>query len=501
MKNIVVTVPQIEIHRPPVSTAIVASIIENEKQDVMCVDLNIELFKRVGDKEFYNLSDVWESLRDLTEQETKTVIDLINSKLLKHIDNDTRVLISVFSINSLLFTKLTCKLIRKQFPECQIVLGGQGLRTTGSLEYGRRNNGYYFLNENLCDYVIFGEGEIALQELLRGNTNYPGINSDDNLKQLNNLDALPFPNYKHYNLIDYDYLENEKEVNIVGSRGCIRNCTYCDVAHYWPKFRYRSGHNIADEMISHYELCGVSRFYFTDSLINGSLKAFNDMCAKLAKYNQDNDVGFKWSGQFIFKPKRQISNEYFDMIAAAGGDTFFVGVETGSDKIRWEMDKKFTNEDIDYHLENFQRTGLHCFFLMIAGYLTETLKDHHDSLQMYKRWQKYVASETITGIDLGRTLYFLTETPLERMIESHGVHFLTYEKDIFGTYQPNMTIWESDANPDLTFKERIRRRLEIHETAIKYKWPIMRGPQRLESVYHLTKHFTNYSKHDIMPKV
>ena len=489
MKNIVVSIPQIEVHRPPISTTIIASVIQHEKQEVTCIDLNIELFKKVGNKEFYNLGNVWESLRVITDEEVKTVKELIKDKLISNIDDNTRVLISVFTYDSLLFAKMTCEAIREHTVKCQIVLGGQGVNSPGDARSGRKNSGEYFLRENLCDYVIFGEGETVLKEFLRGNVTYPGINSPENLHQVNDLDTLPFPNYKFYNLDNYDYLEEETEVNIVGSRGCVRKCTYCDVGHYWPKFRYRSGYNIADEMINHYEKHGITKFYFTDSLINGSLKAFNSMCEKLAVYNQQHDVGFSWSGQFIFKPKRQISDEYFDMIADAGGNTFFVGVETGSDKIRWEMDKKFSNEDIDYHLENFKRTGLHCFFLMIVGYLTETLQDHRDSLQMYERWQKYVASGTITGIDLNKTLSILSNTPLERMISSHGVKFLCYEKDFTGKKGPVTSTWESSANPELTFRERIRRRLEVEDTAIKYKWPIIRGTERLQGVYNLSKLF------------
>ena len=170
------------------------------------------------------------------------------------------------------------------------------------------------------------------------------------------------------------------------------------------------------------------------------------------------------------------------MIAQAGGDQFYVGVETGSDKIRWEMDKKFTNEDIDYHLEQFRRVGLRTFFLMIIGYHTETLQDHYDNLAMYNRWQKYVATGTISGIDLSTTLMFLPDTPLERMIDSHGIVFPTMQLEPDGSLKPNRTIWTSKSNPDLTFEERIRRRLEVHDIAMKYKWPIHRGVQRLQAI-------------------
>ena len=77
---------------------------------------------------------------------------------------------------------------------------------------------------------------------------------------------------------------------------------------------------------------------------------------------------------------------------------------------------------------------------------------------------------------------FLPNTPLERMIGSHGIEFPVNQVDAAGNPVSNKLIWTSKTNPDLTFEERIRRRLEVHEKAIEYKWPIWRGPQRLESI-------------------
>tara|TARA_B100001564_G_scaffold293525_1_gene258168 strand:- start:111 stop:890 length:780 start_codon:yes stop_codon:yes gene_type:complete len=241
-------------------------------------------------------------------------------------------------------------------------------------------------------------------------------------------------------------------------------------------------------MICHYEKHGVTHFYFTDSLVNGSMKAFNDMCDVLAKYNTDHKAGFQWKGQFIFRPKNQLPKDHFATVAAAGGKEFYVGVETGSDKIRWEMDKKFTNEDIDFQLEEFNKHNINVFFLMLIGYLTETQQDHKDTLQMFKRWQKYVATGTIKGIDLGTGLTFLPNTPLEKMIDSHGVYFL----DVNG--KPNSDLWQCTTNVDLNVGERIRRRIETHEEAIKYNWPIWRGAQRLNAIRLMTENYMNVTK-------
>ena len=78
---------------------------------------------------------------------------------------------------------------------------------------------------------------------------------------------------------------------------------------------------------------------------------------------------------------------------------------------------------------------------------------------------------------------FLADTPLEKMIDTHKVTFPSYMLDAMGNRRANEMIWTSELNPDLTFEERMRRRLEVHEYAMKYKWPIWRGPQRLESLY------------------
>lgn len=478
MKNIILAIPQLEIHRPPVSTAIIAGVLRKNGYTCKQIDLNIKLYTQLGQAVYDSLCPVWERTRSPSETEQKLINDFIDNNLSNEIDNDTRLLVSVFTYHSQLFAKMLLQRVKAIAPRCEIVLGGMGVDDGGQIDFGKEMR-----NLNLADHVIYGEGEQTILELMSGKLDYPGINNRDNIVQLNNLDDQAHPDYSDFDFDDYVFLYPKKEVNIVGSRGCVRKCTYCNVASLWPKFRFRSGANIADEMIKHYELYGVQQFFFTDSLINGSLKAFRDMCEKLAHYNQTHQAGFSWSGQFIFKPKRQLTDDYFDMIAQAGGQQFYVGVESGSDKIRWEMDKKFTNEDIDYHLEHFYRTGMTAVFLMIVGYLTETLEDHYDNLEMYKRWHKYVATGTIAGIDLNTSLMFFPNTPLADMIESHRVTFPTTEIDATGNYRTNSMIWTSELNPDLTFEERIRRRLEINEQALKYQWPIWRGSQRLENIY------------------
>lgn len=484
---LLINIPRLESHRPPVGTAILGNVLKLNGYSVSALDLNIKFFHKFNTL-FHEMDAVFDEIRPIAYSEYKKIILLFREFYNPRFDKFDTVALSVFGDNATLFAKILMQYTKKYAPSKRIVIGGAGVM--GVSLSNTKTFGQTMVDQNLCDAYVAGDGEESIINAIEGITG-PGINNTQ-YKQIDDLDNAPFPNYEFFDLDEYDYLEGKREVYVVGSRGCVRHCTYCDVQRYWPKFRFRSGNNIASELIAHYENHGISNFYFADSLINGSRKAFIEMCSVLAKYNTKHDAKFSWKGQFIFKRKHQVSDEYFDIIAEAGGNEFYVGVETGSDKIRWEMDKKFTNEDIDYHLEQFNRTGLNVFFLMLTGYITETKQDHLDTLEMFKRWQFYVATGTITGIDFGKTLIILPGTPLYNMIEQEDISFLDSIND---TKSDNLNLfWTSGNNPDLTIPERIRRRLEIQEVAIKYNWPVWRGAERLRAIEQLVIQY-NKQKH------
>ena len=81
------------------------------------------------------------------------------------------------------------------------------------------------------------------------------------------------------------------------------------------------------------------------------------------------------------------------------------------------------------------------------------------------------------GIELGQNLIVLPGSPVERMIDQYGMRFL-----LDGNGDPGIGLWEADINPDLTIYERICRKIEVHEEAIKHYWPVWRQPSRLLSL-------------------
>lgn len=475
MKILVIPTPVITSIRPPAGAAIVCAICKSLGHDVSALDINIK-FKQYCNQhnlDYVYYESIFTKFRDASTEDMRQLEDFVQPYL-DHIqtNNYDLILISVFSINSKFFTEFLCKKL-KLFFKGKIAVGGTGIDSTDVLGTDDSKFGYQLKKQKLVDDFISGEAEISLVNyLIKGCGS--GVN-EYTKQQVEDLNSLPFPDYSFFNINDYDLVDGKPNLYITGSRGCVRKCTYCDVASFWPKYRYRSGENIAQEIIRNYEQFGVTDYYFTDSLVNGNQKNFMQMCEILAKYPFAHKLN--WGGQFIFLPQKSLKDEWFEIISKAGGNEFYVGLECGSDKIRKEMGKNFTNEDVDYQLEMFERNNLHVMFLMFAGYITETLEDHQATMDIFLRWQRYVSSGTITGIDLGMPLLILANTPLERMIDDLHLTFVQNEH--------SSLLWYSDLNPTLDIKERLRRRVELNEQAIKYTWPIWRSKQRLSDIKNL----------------
>jgi radical SAM superfamily enzyme YgiQ (UPF0313 family) len=393
---------------------------------------------------FYN-ERVWGYLRLIIEEWAQRIVDI----------NPTWVGISIFSYNSQRAARLLSIKIKMLNPSIKIVVGGSGIATDFSYPETLHQQG-------VIDAYIRGEGEIALIELLKGNQLYPGINGIPP-KQIEQLDDIPYPNYDDYDLKTYTNKKGLEALPITGSRGCVRKCTFCDIASQWPRYYYRSGQSIAREIIHQTEKYGVTAFRFTDSLINGSLKAFRDMITNLADYRDQlpDERKFIWDTHFIVRGPQQMPPTDFDIMKRAGASTMLIGIESGSASVRNHMKKGFTEKELDYTMSQLSRVGIKCRMLMIVGYPTETDKDFQLTLDMFDRYKSYLDAGIVEEVNLGLTLNLLIGTPLHsnldqyRIVQEHG----------------HINNWVCLDNPTLDYRERLRRRivLQAHCEQLGYK--------------------------------
>ena len=478
--TLIYTLPPLEEFRPPISGAILASICKKEGHTCRIVDLQINLNNFLKQKNIATgyFNDVFfEQAPDFNTDQIELLNEFITAELTsvtkQHYDY---VLISLFSYLAQAFGKLFLPQLRKS-TEAKIVIGGAGIQSQSDF----RNN--LKSNQIINDFIL-GEAEQILPIYFRSGIG-PGI-SNTNFKQIDNLDSQPWPDYSFYDLANY-HTNTDKELVIIGSRGCVRRCTFCDIAATSPKYRYRPGRDIANEIIHHYEVHGVTDYYFADSLVNGSFKAFNDLCNGLANYNFTTPI--RWSGQYIVRSKNTTPKDHFTMLKESGCKTLFIGIESGSDRVRFELGKKFTNDDIEYYLENFEQNEINTLFLFFTGYISETEQDHAETLTMFKRWQRYVATGTIIGIETLNILTILPGAPLQKIAIDNNFLFL---HDANGQAQPRL--WLNPKNPTFDFKERVKRHISMMEEAMKYKWPLWNGELAMQLYEQSVNKFTNSPK-------
>lgn len=369
-------------------------------------------------------------------------------------ENPKFVGLSVFTYYMIRATYLLCNEIRKHCPDVKIILGGFGLtQSANNLKNipGLRNvdlvKNFDILcsEKNLSDYNIIGEGEEALIKILES-ASPPEKNPNPVV-----LYNVPISNFDNYNLEDYCYATDNIILPITGSKGCVRQCTFCDIPQKFGKFRYRSGQHIADEIVFLKEKYGVKRFTFTDSLINGSMKALIELVTSLANYNDTctTENRIRWSAQYISRPRGQTPDYVYELMARSGAEGLTIGIESGSNNVLAAMNKKVKIEDVDHELAIFDKYGISVTLLFIIGFYNETYDDFLDTIRTIIRYQKYVASSTVLKMDLGMPLLITPETAL--YLDAHNLDITLNPAD--------PTKWTANGNIELTLIERIRRRI------------------------------------------
>lgn len=432
----------------------------------------------------YLLAD-WHSgmHHDSSDTDIKNLLDnyyekYVRERLLPY--NPTWVGVSVFSQNSQKSSDLLCSAIRKVLPNSKIIIGGTGLAVQLG---GKRAFGNHMMESKKADHFIDGEGELAIVELLKGNLNYPGINNT-NYKQIDNIDMLPYPDYSDYK---EDYGEMKK-ITTTGSRGCVRRCSFCDIGVFWKKFRYRSGENIANELIRNKQEYGSQTHFFSDSLINGNMKAFRELCEIMADYHEKNPGRknkIRWGGQFIVRSKTQCTPKDYEMMHRAGMLWASIGIESASENVRNHMKKGYSNEDMYFSLDRLIENKVHITAMFIVGYPTETQEDFKENLKFLDYYSdrtfKAVDGEfmgeskgCIRDLNLGQTLSVLPETPLAKQNITNGDRF-----------------WTSKIVPGLDFGERYNRRKIFSKKANELGYVVRWDEKQL---HFLEKNYNRWEK-------
>lgn len=161
-----------------------------------------------------------------------------------------------------------CEIAKKVSPDIRVVVGGHHPSFLADR----------MLREHECmDYVVLGEGEYTLRDLVRKHVRNDADLSDiDGLvyrdsgrvavnpktRWIENLDEIPVParrlcNVNHYFAVDLPQSGRagrngmSRSLTVISSRGCPRSCIFCGTVHLWGRrYRTRSPENFVAELES-----------------------------------------------------------------------------------------------------------------------------------------------------------------------------------------------------------------------------------------------------------
>jgi radical SAM superfamily enzyme YgiQ (UPF0313 family) len=229
------------------------------------------------------------------------------------------------------------------------------------------------------DYVVRGEGEYTLLELIRalekGEATCHSITGlsyrKDNVPVHNpprsmavDLHRFPFPDRTL--LMHEQHYTSEDMGLIMTTRGCPYACTYC--ATNTQQVSYRSRDHILEEIQAVKARYGTTQFTFKDDSFTVNRKNVRAFCNAL--------IGAKVHITWECNTRVNLINEpLLRLMKRAGCNFIKVGIESGSERVLQRMNKQITHEQVRQAAQLFRKVGIHWTGYFMMGVPGETEED------------------------------------------------------------------------------------------------------------------------------
>ncbi len=262
-----------------------------------------------------------------------------------------------------------------------------------------------------ADFVIVGEGELTLSELidrLAGRTDRPfdtilGLaywepprweaarRGDARLARtpprpvLRDLDALPSPAWDLVELARYRALWRERHgywaLNLVTTRGCPYHCNWCAKPIWGQHYHVHSPDRVVDEVARVAAAYGPDEIAFVDDIFGlkpGWIAAFAERLAAR---------GLRMPFRCLSRADLVLRPGEIDALKRAGCRMVWIGAESGSQRILDAMEKGIRVDQIREAARRLHRAGLAVGFFLQFGYPGETLGDIRRTLALIRECQ------------------------------------------------------------------------------------------------------------------
>lgn len=293
-----------------------------------------------------------------------------------------------FSSLTSAFLKTTslARLVRENFPDKLIILGGHHATIAGEDILAR---------ENCYDLVVYGEGEETLLDIMNefkaGNFERDKfLKSDRSLSRIkgivfkkegqviqnsrseliSNLDGLPYPARDLLPMTRYVPLPNQYRrlpvVHMVAIRGCPYSCTFCsNNAVFGRKIRSRSPRGVIDEIRQVKKDYGTREISFWDDTMTIQESWVEELCDRLIKDKLD----ITWT---CYSRADAVEKDLLKKMKKAGCFNIFYGFESGSQRLLDRIEKGINLAQIERANRLTKEAGIEVRASFMLGLPEET---------------------------------------------------------------------------------------------------------------------------------
>ena len=270
------------------------------------------------------------------------------------------------------------------------------------------------------DYVVQGEGERAIIEIINGNINDRVFRAE----RMNDLNSLPFQPWDIFNKMPYHYSCKWLDVKPVyamnASRGCPFNCSFCSVGSIWGKqYTYFSADRIISEieyLIKKFDAKGI---YFREDNFTLNLERVKDFCEKLVKKN----LNIQWACET--RVDTLDNKDIIKLMSAAGCRAVYLGVESGSQKMLDILNKNITVEQIESVVTLCKKYNIRTYCSLITGVPGETYDDYLLTKKLMDKLKPYSNSFNVfVGIPYSSLYKYVLDNNLYEYIDDLGLVYL-----------------------------------------------------------------------------
>jgi len=229
-----------------------------------------------------------------------------------------------------------------------------------------------------AEAVVSGEGELALESLLRGvpPERIPGLwyrgGSTGAARLLPDLDAQPWPDRERIDLTQYLNAWRERHgagsVSVITARGCPYHCRWCSHSTFGKTHRRRSPHGVVDEVewiLGRYQ---PDQLWMADDV-------FTIHHGWLERYaGEMKRRGLRIPFECITRADR-MTPRVAEQLAELGCSRVWIGSESGSQRILDAMERGVTVEQVRGAVGWLKQQGIQTGMFFMWGYEGEEISD------------------------------------------------------------------------------------------------------------------------------